>query len=191
MRRELMQVAVHDLVIAAAVGSRRGVRHPADARRRPVRNAVRPPAASAGTAAAIRRRHCRAAGDGVAAGDVVRPRRAASHRRCSSCRCDGRDHLRAQDACLDRFARLGIPRRPVLRLAAAWRARWPIARRSGSPPWPGASLRSGRLCDHRPGRAVGLGDRRAADHDLHRAGDHRRSMADHSGADRGHHLRRR
>ena len=48
--------------------------------------------------------------------------------------------------------------------------------------------RSGRLRHHRHVRAVGLGDRRPADHDLHRAGNHRRPVADHRGADRGDHL---
>ena len=52
----------------------------------------------------------------------------------------------------------------------------------------GVARRSRRLCHHRHGRPVGLGDRRAADHDLHRAGDHRRPLADHRGADRGDHL---
>ena len=45
-----------------------------------------------------------------------------------------------------------------------------------------------RLCHHRHVRAFGVGDRRAADHDLHRARDDRRPVADHRGAYRGDHL---
>ena len=51
--------------------------------------------------------------------------------------------------------------------------------------YPALHRRSRRLCHHRHGRAVGLGDRRAAHHDVHRAGDDRRPVADDRGADRG------
>ena len=57
--------------------------------------------------------------------------------------------------------------------------------------WPALALDPARLCHHRHGRAVGLGHRRAADHDLHRARDHRRSLAHHRGADRRDRRRRR
>ena len=74
-------LAVHDVAIAGGVGlAGRHLRHRADARRRRLRAVVHAPAGQAGAAADDRRRHRRAAGDGVAAGDVVRPRRAASDR---------------------------------------------------------------------------------------------------------------
>ena len=52
----------------------------------------------------------------------------------------------------------------------------------------GPQARSERLCDHRHERAVGIGDRRAADDVVHRAGIHRQSLAHHGGAGRGHDL---
>ena len=155
--------------------ARRRVRHRADARRRRLRVVVHAPAGEAGIAADDRRRGGRPAGDDLAAGHVVRSRRAASDRHLQAAARDDRADLRAQVACLDGLARLRFPRRLVLRLAAARRARRPVVRLRARRGLARSASRSGFLCHHRHVRAVGLGDRRAADHDLHRAGDHRRS----------------
>ncbi len=99
------------------------VRDHFDARRRSLRTAVHAHPGEAGAAADAGRRAGRPAGDRLAAGDVVRPWRAASDRHFQAAARHHRPDIRAQVAGLDDFARLRLPRRLVLCLAAARRAR--------------------------------------------------------------------
>ena len=111
------------------------------------------------------------------AGDVVGPRRAAPDRNARPAAYSDRHSSRSQGARLDRVAGIGLPRRAVLRLAADGRAGRTAVRDRDELDRSPHLRRHQCLCHRRDERAVGVGDRRPADHDLRRPGIDRQSVA--------------
>src|SRR5262249_39511278 len=90
---------------------------------------------------------------------------------------------------LGRLAGNRFSRRAVLYLVVHGRACWPrfFGRTVGGVAGH-AGARSAHLRHHRHGGALGLGDRRAPHHDVPPAGNNRRSLAHHRGADCGYRI---
>ena len=97
--------------------------HRDHARRRVLRGSICSAEAAIHAPHRDRRTPGRAAGDAGAAGDVLRPRRTALCRNAAIVAGDGGAAVRAQDRSLGHLARLRLPRRLVLFLAADRRAR--------------------------------------------------------------------
>ena len=151
-----------------------GDRRRRDARRRAARTRLRGDARAALGASRARRLH--PGGDGAlyAANARRRTRRDRARLFGPAFRCDLGDAARAEAEREPHFARVGLSRRPVLRLAVRRRAARQALRARRRRRAADARARPDRLHHGGHGNAERRGGRRAADDDLPGAGEHRR-----------------